>query len=191
MYDNTEPSIWINEFHYRNGGTDAPFIELVGPAMDPVDASKQFEPTGYEIVFYQARDGGLFKDPIALANLRFDQNIENGWGFMVLDLDANQMRNGKQGGDGIALVKFGKCLQFISYTDTGVVLPFDAAAGVCNGIASTSIPVFESRETSVDHSLQLAGEGSDYTAFTWEGPITNTKGARNTGQTFGTIPLVV
>mmetsp|Transcript_13481 Transcript_13481/g.19053 ORF Transcript_13481/g.19053 Transcript_13481/m.19053 type:complete len:503 (+) Transcript_13481:92-1600(+) len=174
--------VWINEIHYRNKGADKPFLEIVGPRFAANKPGDLYVPTGYEIIFYQARDGSIFKQPIALAGYDFDQNVHNGWGFLTIELNSTDIRKGKQGGDGIALTRGADCLQFFSYTHTGVNIAFEASVDPCAGVASVPMGVLETRETLPTQSLQLQGTGSKPSDFTWTGPIENTKGYVNTGQ---------
>ena len=57
---------------------------------------------------------------------------------------------------------------------------FDGAA---NGMVSVDIG--ESEPGEVGESLQLQGIGTEYSSFTWFGPIAETKGAVNTNQILG------
>jgi len=77
-----------------------------------------------------------------------------------------------------------RIIQFISYEGS-----FTARNGVANGLTSTDIGVAESSSTSIGHSLQLIGLGSDYSDFTWSGPATASPGSINSGQTFPRISV--
>jgi len=68
-------------------------------------------------------------------------------------------------------------IQFLSYEGT-----INATTGPANGLTSTDIGVSESGSTPIGHSLQLKGEGSNYSDFTWDGPIGGTPGMPNTDQ---------
>ncbi|NJO90239.1 MAG: lamin tail domain-containing protein [Chloroflexia bacterium] len=91
--------------------------------------------------------------------------------------------------DGLALVDAGNnVVQFLSYE--GVIT---AADGPANGMTSTDIGVSETSATLIGQSLQLFGTGTTYADFAWQADITNTYGAVNTDQFFGTptIPAVI
>lgn len=83
--------------------------------------------------------------------------------------------------DGLALVVPGgiTVVQFLSYEGS-----FTAMNGPASGMISVDILVKEEL-SQVGQSLQLQGLGSEYADFSWAGPIANTRGAVNTGQTFG------
>jgi len=170
--------VWINEIHYRNLDEDKPFIEIIGPAGESA--------SGYQLVAYQGRDGKISKGSVSLEDKFFDEGKINGWGFITIDLASNGIRKGKLGGDGMALIHNGKCLQFISYTHSGSNRSFLAKEGGCVGKASTPMLVKESRETHVDSSLQLGSSsntaGDNFDDFQWSGPEVNTRGAPNINQ---------
>ena len=59
---------------------------------------------------------------------------------------------------------------------------------MADGMISTDIGVSEGSSTPEGYSLQLQGTGATYADFTWAGPIENTEGLVNTGQTIYRIP---
>lgn len=180
---NSQYKVWINEFHYRNKYADQPFIELIGPASSDAD--------GYEVLFYMGRNGALSqKGGISLTGKSFTEGIGSGlgWGFLTLtDMESNDIRAGKEGGDAIALVRNGMCLQFISYghgtNEEESDISFVARDGPCEGKSSTPIYVHEPRTTPETHSLQLTGTGNKWQDFEWNGPMNSTMGEANTDQT--------
>ncbi|MGB3790018.1 MAG: ExeM/NucH family extracellular endonuclease [Phormidesmis sp.] len=161
-------SVFINEFHYDNDGTDVgEFIEIAGPSGSDL--------VGWSLVLYNGSNGSVY-GTTALGGTIADQS--NGYGTVAVDFPSNGLQNGSP--DGIALVNdLGEVVQFLSYE--GV---FTAVGGAANGLTSTDIGVSEISTTPVGASLQLTGTGSAYEDFTWSPPDANTKGAANAGQTF-------
>jgi uncharacterized protein len=162
-------TVWINEIHYDNTGTDADeAIEIAGPAGTDL--------SGWSIVLY---NGGV--SPVATydtdALLGTIPNQQDGLGTVVLTYASNGIQNGPN--DGIALVNGSTLVQFLSY-EGGVT----GASGPANGIAATDIGVSEVGTESLGQSLRLSGTGSTYQDFTWNGPATATFGSPNAGQTF-------
>jgi len=160
-------TIFINEIHYDNTGTDAnEGVEIAGPAGTNL--------AGWSVVLYNG-SGGASYDTIALSGTIPTQ--QGGYGTL------NFLRAGIQNGspDGLALVNSSNTLvQFLCYEGT-----FAATNGVASGRTCTDIGVSEDGNNAVNTSLQLQGSGTTYGDFAWAGPITQTRGAVNTGQTFG------
>ncbi|MEM8505022.1 MAG: ExeM/NucH family extracellular endonuclease [Cyanobacteria bacterium P01_D01_bin.1] len=170
-------SVFINEFHYDNTGTDAgEFIEIAGPAgTDLAD---------WAIVLYNGSNGTTY-DTINLSGTLSDDS--NGFGFVVETLPTNGLQNGSP--DGIALVdSTGTVVEFLSYEGC-----FTATNGPASGQTSVDIGVSETGSTSVGDSLQRTGTGATATDFAFVAPSADTPGAANTGQTFtgGTSPVSV
>ncbi|MFN4079660.1 MAG: hypothetical protein ACK4NS_02070, partial [Saprospiraceae bacterium] len=160
--------VWFNEIHYDNVGTDVnEFIEIAGTAG--VDL------TGYQIWLYNGADGA----PYNTRNLSgVIPNQSNGFGTVVFTYPVNGIQNGSP--DGMALVKNGMVIQFLSYEGS-----FVAVGGPANGMTSVDIGVQEDMPVPpVGFSLQLTGSGNKYADFTWTGPIPETPGQPNAGQTF-------
>ncbi|HYY42547.1 MAG TPA: Calx-beta domain-containing protein, partial [Pyrinomonadaceae bacterium] len=118
-------------------------------------------------------------DTLTLSGTIPDQ--QNGFGTL------NFLRAGIQNGnaannepDGIALLNASSALvQFLSYEGS-----FTPTSGTASGVTSTNIGVIEDGTNATNTSLQLQGSGNKYGDFTWAGPITQTRGAVNTSQTF-------
>jgi predicted extracellular nuclease len=163
----SDPAVFINEIHYDNTGTDTgEFVEIAGPAGTSL--------TGYSIVLYNGAGGGIY-DTDALSGVIPDQ--QNGFGTVSLSYPSNGIQNGSP--DGIALVKNGEILQFLSYEGPMTI-------GVApNQVTSIDIGVSENGTEPVGRSLQLQGTGTTYGDFTWAAPIAQTSGAVNAGQNFG------
>jgi hypothetical protein len=163
-------SVFINEIHYDNVGTDAQeLIEVAGPAGTDLAA--------YSLVLYNGSNGMVY-DTDVLAGVIDDQ--QGGFGTVVFSYPENGIQNGAP--DGVALVTGTTVVQFISYE--GI---FTALGGPALGMASTDIGISEEGTEPLGQSLQLTGSGTSYEDFTWTGPISFTPGAINTGQTFGEV----
>lgn len=167
---------WINEFHYRNYKEDENlFVEVVGPAGD--------EAWEYLLILYQGRNGSQFKQAFSLSGNWFTQGVVGDYGFIKYDLDARgSIRNGKRGGDGVALIYNGECVQFLCYNDNDVGV-FTAWTGPCEGKACTNVGVHEARDNPVGKSIQMVGSGRFMENFTWHNEVMDwTPGQLNNGQ---------
>ena len=162
-------SVFINEIHYDNTGTDAgEAIEIAGPAGTDL--------TGWSIVLYNGA-GGASYDTDALSGII--PNQQAGFGTISLSYPSNGIQNGSP--DGIALVNpSNTVVQFLSYEGS-----FTAVGGPANGMVSTDIGVSENGTEPLGQSLRLTGTGQFYEDFTWNAPATASFGAINTGQNFG------
>src|SRR5688572_6348862 len=169
---NPTSTVFLNELHYDNVGTDAgETIEIAGPAGTNL--------AGWSIELHngEAATSTLY-NTLGLGGLIPDQG--GGHGTLAFTYPVNGIQNGPR--DGVALVGPGSALvQFLSYE--GVLT---ANSGAAAGSTSTDIGVSEPTDSPVGSSLQLAGTGSTYGDFTWSQPAAGTFGAVNTGQTFST-----
>ena len=176
-------SVWINEIHYDQVGTDSgEFVEIAGTAGTNL--------TGWSLVLYNGSGGAAYRTD-ALSGILADAG--SGFGFTVVSFPITTFQNGAP--DGLALVNDGTVVQFLSYEGS-----FTAVGGPADGLTSTDLGVFEVGTTPVGHSLQLQGTGSSYEDFTWASAQANTAGAVNgQGQTLvaaavpelgGTLPLL-
>lgn len=166
--------VFFNEFHYDNDGADVgEFFELAGTAGTDL--------TGWTVVLYNGSSSQRsVYDTIDLSGTFADES--NGWGFLSFD------RAGIQNGapDGMALVDAaGNVVEFISYEGS-----FEAVDGPAAGMISTDIGVSEASSTPIGYSLQRTGTGLVAADFTWAEAAADTKGALNTGQSFGDGPSV-
>ncbi|MCZ4319800.1 hypothetical protein O4H26_12455 [Aequorivita viscosa] len=159
------PEIWINEFHYKNKGTDAgEFIEIAGPAGTDLSL--------YSIDLYNGVTGTSYRTVSLSGTI---PNNSNNIG--VLSFAISGIQNGPS--DGIAIVKGNVVIQFLSYE--GVFMAND---GPANGLNSTDIGVKESKNTTdPGFSLQLTGTGNSYNDFLWNSPMVDSPGSLNVGQT--------
>jgi len=165
-------SVFINEIHYDNTGTDAgEGVELAGLAGTDL--------SGWQLVPYNGSNGTTYS---ALTLSGTIPNQQAGYGTVLFPITG--LQNGAP--DGIALVNTaGSVVQFLSYE--GV---FVATNGPAAGQTSTDIGVTEESSTPANFSLQLTGSGFNYSDFTWSGPIASTANVINIGQSFGgtTVP---
>jgi hypothetical protein len=167
-------SVFINEIHYDNDGTDAgERIEVAGPAGTDL--------TGWTLVRYNGSNGTAYDSPAALdglAGVLADQG--GGFGTAVVAFPANGLQNGAP--DGIALVDpDGVVVQFLSYEGT-----LTAADGPAAGMTSTDIGVSQAGTEPLGSALQLTGTGTEYEDFAWAAtPGSNSFGSLNAGQSFG------
>jgi hypothetical protein len=158
---------FINEVHYDNAGSDVnEGVEIAGPAG--VDLSS------WSLLLYNGSDGLAYKTQLLSGIITDQQNS-----FGVIWFPISGMQNGSP--DGIALIDSTNMLiQFLSYEGG-----FTATDGPAAGITATEISVREDNPApAVGNSLQLIGSGSDYSDFAWSGPMTQTIGAINSGQSF-------
>jgi hypothetical protein len=166
-------TVFINELHYDNNGADMDEgVEIAGPAGTSL--------TGWSLVLYDG-SSGTFYDSLSLGGLISDQ--QNSYGAIFFSLTGIQ-NGGTTAPDGLALVNNTDVMQLISYE--GV---FTAVDGPAAGLTSVDIGVAETGTTPLGFSLQLAGTGSLYQDFTWNGPATGSPGAINAGQTFAPAPV--
>ncbi len=161
--------VFVNEIHYDNDGTDTgEGIEIAGPAGISL--------SGWSLVLYNG-NGGVVYDTENLSGTIPDQ--DNGYGTLFFGISGIQ--NGSP--DGLALVDTeGNVVQFLSYEGT-----ITAVGGPADGMESEDIGVTEGSSTPVGYSLQLAGNGTSYSDFTWSSPGTSTYGEVNTDQSFGGV----
>jgi translation initiation factor IF-1 len=157
-------SVFINEIHYDNiGGDIGEFIEVAGPMGTDL--------SGYTIEFY--RDVGTVYTTIVLSGIISNQ--EGGLG--TLSFTPSGIQNGVA--DGFALIQGTTVIQLLSYEGTLT----GATGTTADGLTSTDIGVAEDSSTPIGNSLQLQGNGSDYTDFTWVAEVAETPGSPNNGQT--------
>ena len=167
--------IWVNELHYDNSGGDTgEFFEIVtGPNFSGATSD-------VTLTLYNGANGNTYGSSHSLSTFAVDpgQSV-NGFNFYSKFIAGIQ--NG--GSDGFAVDVNGNVEQFLSYEGT-----VTANSGVASGLTSTDIGVRETSSTPVGFSLQLSGNGLQYSDFTWESPAANTRGLANLNQTFSAVP---
>lgn len=165
---------FINEIHYDNVGSDVnEGVEIAGPAG--LDLS------GWSLLLYNGFDGLAYKTVVLSSVI---PNQQNNYGVIWFPISG--LQNGSP--DGIAFIDFSDTpIQFLSYEGD-----FTGGGGPVAGISSVDIGIREDNPIlEAGYSLQLIGTGSGYSDFSWSGPMANTCGAVNAGQSFGgstTIP---
>ncbi|HDR89697.1 MAG TPA: T9SS type A sorting domain-containing protein [Bacteroidetes bacterium] len=161
-------SVFINEIHYDNDGGDTDEgVEIAGPAGTDL--------TGWSLVGYNGNGEAVYSTTNLSGTI---PNQMNGYGTLWFAIAG--LQNGDP--DGIALVDpTSNVVLFLSYEGA-----FTAADGPASGMESTDIGVQQASSTPIGLTLQLSGEGTDYTDFTWEGPVAETRGNVNLNQMLGT-----
>ena len=176
-YSSFSQSVFINEIHYDNSGGDiGEGIEIAGPAGTNL--------TGWSLALYNGSSSTrTVYNTQNLSGVISDQ--QNGFG--TLNFLISGIQNGAP--DGIALIdNNANVVQFLSYEGS-----FTAADGPASGLVSTDIGVSESGSTPIGNSLQLIGEGTSATDFTWQAEVIATAGQVNNGQMFAaaiTSPVI-
>jgi predicted extracellular nuclease len=161
-------SVFINEIHYDNTGTDAgEAIEIAGPAGTNL--------SGWSLVLYNGAGGAPYDTKALTGTI---PNQQAGFGTLHFTYPVNGIQNGSP--DGMALVNGTTVVQFLSYEGT-----FTAVGGPADGMLSVDIGVSENGTEPLGRSLRLTGAGQFYEDFTWNAPAVASFGAINTGQTFG------
>ena len=159
-------SVFINEIHYDNAGTDSnEKVEVIAPAGTNL--------TGWKVLAYNGSGGTSY----ATFNLSgTTANQCGGYGTAVVT--AAGLQNGAP--DGVALVNAsGQLVQFLSYEGN-----FVGSGGAANGVRSTDIGQTETESTTASQSLQLSGTGTSASQFSWNAARTASFGSCNTGQSF-------
>ncbi|QWP76893.1 endonuclease [Lysobacter sp. K5869] len=171
-------AVFVNEFHYddaTSSGDVGERIEVVATAGETL--------SDYRIVLYNG------STPSAATQYDSDLlpagNLVTCGGTVrisTLSYPTNGLQNGPN--DGFALVDgAGNVVQFLSYEGQ-----ITASGGAASGKTSVNLPVSESGSTAAGTSLQLSGNGSQYSNFAWQNSATQTFGACNNGQTFTGAP---
>jgi len=163
------PKPFINEIHYDNASGD------VGEAVE-IAGLAGIDLNGMSLVLYNGSSSQLkVYGTIALSGVIANQQ----GGFGTLSFAVTGIQNGAP--DGLALVDSDNVvLQFLSYE--GSFTPIDGPAA---GMLSNDIGVSENGSGPVGESLQLSGNGVQYSDFIWQESLADTFGLVNTNQTFG------
>jgi hypothetical protein len=163
----TAPSVWINEFHYDDKGSDNnEGVELAGPAGTNL--------SGWSIVLYDGSSGSPYATIAASGTI---PNQQGGYGAVWFGQSGIQ--NGSP--DGMALVApDGGVVEFLSYEGTLM-----GSAGPASGSTSIDVGVSETSGTPNGRSLQRVGSGTGGADFIWSGPARHSRGEPNADQSFG------
>ncbi len=164
--DNDLPNAWINEIHYDNDGTDEnEGVEVV------IENPGSYTLADFTVTLYNG-SGGSSYDTKTINNFT-SGNTEGNFTLYYYAYPENGIQNGP---DGIALDYKGNLIQFLSYEGN-----FAATDGPANGQTSTDIGVEETGSTLSTQSMQLTGNGTQYSDFTWQADLTQTWGTQNDG----------
>ena len=171
-------SIWINEIHYDNSGTDAnEFIELAGNAGINL--------ANYALVRYNGATPSaavIYTSPAQTTALTgVIPNQSNGFGTFAVFFAVDGLQNGPN--DGVALVNTATStvVQLLSYEGA---LTVAAGQGLASGMTSTNLPVSEGGALA-GGSIRLSGTGTQYSGFTWQAEAAPASpGSINAGQSF-------
>jgi hypothetical protein len=159
-------SVFMNEIHYDNVGADADEgVEVAGPAGTDL--------TGWRVRLYNGADGSAYAVIVLSGVIPDDCN-----GYGAIWFPEAGLQNGAP--DGLALVDdVGGVIQFLSYEGSFMATDMEAS-----GMNSTDIGVDEDPAPALGLSLQLQGNGTDYTDFSWGGPSASSHSACNPLQVF-------
>jgi hypothetical protein len=162
-------SVFINELHYDNTGSDAAEgVEIAGPAGTSL--------AGWSLFFYNGADGSVYST-LALDGVLPDE--QSGYGALYFAAAGTQ-----NGPDGIALVDGNAVVvQLLSYEGS-----FTALEGPAAGLLTTDIGVFEDGSGAAGFSMQLVGTGRAYEDFLWSASEAASYGALNAGQSIAAVP---
>ncbi len=149
-----QTSVFINEIHYDNTGTDSgEAIEVCGPAGTNL--------SGWDVVLYNGNGGGQYDSDDINCTI---PDEGDGYGCCCINYPSNGIQNGAP--DGMCLVDASDTvIQFLSYEGS-----LTATDGACNGVTSTDIGVEEPYDNPVGYSVKLCGSGSEYEDFAWTSP---------------------
>jgi hypothetical protein len=167
LLDSAGPVAWINEIHYDNDGTDTgEGVEIAGVAGTNL--------TGWSVVAYNGSGGSSYNTQILSSSVSIDNE---GSGFGAVWVNIAGLQNGAP--DGVALVDASQnVIEFLSYEGQ-----FTAVGGPANGMQSTNILVVETDDPPLNQSLQRIGTASGPAGFSWTGPVAQSPGSLNSGQT--------
>ena len=172
-----QSTLWINEFHYDNAGTDVnEFVEVA------VRSGATFNAADYSVVLYNG-SGGVTYDTKALTAFTASAPVAIAGSaetitFYTYVYPSNGIQNGPPDGLALANTTTPEVVQFLSYEGT-----FAATNGPANGMTSTDVGVFEDGLAN-DTSIGYAGTGDTTDDFTYGLATAQTPGAVNQGQTF-------
>ena len=137
------PPVRISELHYDNTGTDAgERVEVSGPAGTDL--------TGYSVVLYNGSDRAAYNTQALTGTIPATCGAR---GVVVVTYPVNGIQNGAP--DGLALVKSGALIEFLSYEGT-----FTGSGGAAHNVLSTDLGVFQSGSEPTGSSLQRTGSGT-------------------------------
>ncbi|HFE53247.1 MAG TPA: hypothetical protein ENK07_07375, partial [Bacteroidetes bacterium] len=159
----SHPKFWINEFHYKNSGTDqGEFVEVVLPDW-------YAHPENVRLTLYD--EGGRSYGSYRISDFDVGSHVED------LQIYYRDIPGLADGPGGLALDCNGELVQFLS--DEGTLTAVDGPAA---GFRSQDVGVHENADDPPGLSLQEQGDGTEVVDFTWAGPDPQTKGFANGDQ---------
>jgi hypothetical protein len=164
---------WFNEFHYDNVGDDTlEFIEVV------IEHPEDFNLSLFSVVLYNGATTVRAPYDTKTLNLSTTGATIGNFTFYSYQYPQDGIQNGYP--DGMVLVYDDNVIpgQFLSYEGS-----FTAASGPAQGMTSVNIGVSENGTTTIGYSLQLSGNGAEYSDFSWQSEAPSTTGILNNGQT--------
>ena len=167
------PNAWINEIHYDNIGTDTlEGFEVV------IESAGKYSMSDFSIDLYNGENGTVYgTNKLSTFIIGSSQNNFTLYYKMISNIQNDC--------EGIALGYQGNLIQFLSYEGT-----FTATDGPATGIISIDIGVEETLSTILLQSLQLIGNGTKYSDFTWVANLEQTWGLpNNDGETDQSLPI--
>jgi subtilisin-like proprotein convertase family protein/endonuclease/exonuclease/phosphatase family metal-dependent hydrolase len=157
-------TLWINELHYDNIGTDInEGIEVAGKAGIVL--------TNYTLYSYEGSNGRVDYTNRLTGTVDFESC---GFGAVWFGYPPGGLENDMSG---FALVlRETQVVHFISYGGS-----FNASNGPAAGMTSLDIGLLQTN-SPVGQSLQLTGAGTNFYQFAWTGPTAASTGTLNAGQ---------
>jgi len=157
---------FISEIHYDNAGTDQ------NEAIE-ISSDTAADLRSWRLVLYNGSNGRAY-NTTSLTAVTADASCGENGGTLVIHYPTNGIQNGAP--DGMALVKDGQVVQFLSYEGSLI-----ASDGPAAGMTSSNIGDGETSSTLSNESLQLV-DGI------WSAPTTNSFGTCTTPVTAGDPP---
>lgn len=163
-------SLWINEFHYDNTGTDLnEFVEVAVP-------SNWTDLAAVRLTLYNGSDGRTYGTAHPLSTFTAGESVD---GMTYYSKAISGLQNGAP--DGLALDWNGELQDFVSYEGA-----FFGSAGPAAGALSVDVGFFEGDANPPGGSIGRTGEGRVAGDFQWASFVEASPGGINPGQT--TVP---
>lgn len=159
---------FLNEIHYDNKGCDKnEGVEVCTHVSENLG--------DLYVLFYNGKDGSIYHkcclDDFEVGLLYINNGVR------VLYFMCKGIQNGGIKGDGVALVRNGSVVEFLSYENS-----FIAKEGPCQCMVSEKIGVSETNQTKPGSSLQRVGTGRNKEDFHWCVSDEQSFGKLNNGQ---------
>lgn len=164
-------SLWINELHYDNAGTDAgEFVEVAVPTgfADLANLS---------VSLYNGGDGKPYGSSHPLSGFNVGESVGETTLYWKL---IGGLQNGP---DGVSLDLGGASRDFVSYEGA-----FTATEGPAAGLLSFNLGAGEDGTAAAGGSVGLSGVGSVRSDFGWTVFAESSPGFVNLGQSITSVP---